>query len=152
MTKYCLEMTEEQARTVIAALDFLIRMRIGQWEELARLTPPPPNGNIADYQAALDKAKDFLLQARDVVMPELQDMHSLDGSFGVYKFPGTERAFNILKAVRSCIAWHNNPKGGYEVIYDRPRAINVMEEMPKCEVVADDNKVVEDGNKNEIQG
>ena len=126
--KYRLEMNEAQARTVIAALDFWMRMRIGQWDELARLTPPPPNGNIADYQAARDKAKDLLLQARDVVMPELQDMHSLDGSFGVYKFPETERA---------CIAWHKNPQGGYEVIYDRPRAINVAEEMPKCEVVED---------------
>lgn len=130
-------MNEKQARTVIAALDFFMQMRIGQWEELARLTPPPPNGNMADYQAARDKAKDLLLQARDVVMSELQDMHSLDGSFGVYKFPGTERAFNVLKAVRSCIAWHKNPQGGYEVIYDRTHAINVSEEMPKCEVVTD---------------
>ena len=35
--KYRLEMNEAQARTVIAALDFWMRMRIGQWDELADL-------------------------------------------------------------------------------------------------------------------
>ena len=136
MTKYKLEMNEKQARTVIAALDFLMRMRIGQWDELADLCIECDYQNDNDFSEYMDKRDEVikrLFQARQIAMPEL----TRGASWGVYKFENTERAFNILKAVRSCIAWHNNPQGGYEVIYDRPRAINVTEEMPRCEVVED---------------
>ena len=136
MTKYKLEMNEKQARTVIAALDFLMRMRIGQWDELADLCIECDYQNDNDFSEYMDKRDEVikrLFQARQIAMPEL----TRGASWGVYKFENTERAFNILKAVRSCIAWHNNPQGGYEVIYDRPKAINVTEEMPTCEVVED---------------
>lgn len=135
MTRYRLEMNEKQARTVIDALDFFMRMRIGQWDELRKLCWV--FGNIAgtqEYETKRDAIDEKLMEARQIAMPEL----TRNASWGVYKFNNTERAFNILKAVRSCIAWHNNPKGGYGVIYDRPLAINVMEEMPKCEVVDDE--------------
>lgn len=140
MTRYRLEMNEKQARTVIAALDFWMRMRIGQWDELADLCIECDYQNDEDFSAYWEAYRDKrdevskrLYQARQIAMPEL----TRNASWGVYEFENTERAFNILKAVRSCIAWHNNPKGRYEVIYDRPRAINVTEEMPTCEVVDD---------------
>lgn len=133
MTRYRLEMNEEQARTVIAALDFWMRMRLGQWRELAELCIDWEPGHIEENCLQRDELEDALSDARKIVMPDLPR----NASWGVYKFENTERAFNILKAVRSCIAWHNNPQGGYEVIYDRPFAINVTEEMPKCEVVED---------------
>lgn len=136
MTKYRLEMNEAQARTVISALDFLMRMRIGQWDELADLCMDCDYQDEDDFSAYRNKRDELskrLFQARQIAMPDCPR----GGSFGVYKFEGTERAFNVLKAVRSCIAWHENPKGGYEVIYDRPHAINVTEEMPRCEVVED---------------
>ena len=144
MTKYRLEMNEKQARTVIDALDFFMRMRIGQWDELRKLCWV--FGNIAgtqEYETKRDAIDEKLMEARQIAMPEL----TRNASWGVYKFENTERAFNILKAVRSCIAWHNNPKGGYGVIYDRPLAINVMEEMPNCEVVDDGtgHKTAHDG-------
>ena len=144
MTKYRLEMNEKQARTVIDALDFFMRMRIGQWDELRKLCWV--FGNIAgtqEYETKRDAIDEKLMEARQIAMPEL----TRNASWGVYKFNNTERAFNILKAVRSCIAWHNNPKGGYGVIYDRPLAINVMEEMPNCEVVDDGtgHKTAHDG-------
>lgn len=134
MTRYRLEMNEEQARTVIAALDFLMRMRIGQWDELRHLCWNFGNtAGTQEYETKRNAIDEKLMEVRQIVMPDLPR----NGSWGVYKFENTERAFNILKAVRSCIAWHKNPKGGYEVIYDRPRAINVPEEMPRCEVVKD---------------
>lgn len=120
MTKYCMTMTEEQARLVIRALDFFSRMRMGQWGELARLTPPPSNGNIADYQAARDTVEDLLLQARDIVMPELRDMRSFYSSYSVHKFDDSRAAWHTLQAIRSCIAWHNNPAGGWTVDFDKP--------------------------------
>ena len=134
MTRYRLEMNEEQARTVIDALYFFMRMRIGQWDELRKLCWVFGNtAGTQEYEIKRDAIDEKLMEARQIAMPEL----TRNASWGVYKFENTERAFNILKAVRSCIAWHNNPKGGYGVIYDRPLAINVMEEMPNCEVVDD---------------
>ena len=136
MTKYRLEMNEEQARTVIAALDLAIRIRLGQWNEIVDQCLECDYDDIDEYLKRKEDAVYILEQAREIVMPELEGK-IMACSYGVYKFDYTERAFNVLKAVRSCIAWHKNPQGGYEVIYDRPRAINVTEEMPKCEVVED---------------
>ena len=133
MAKYQLTMTEKQARTVIAACDFLARIRIGQWKELVDLCLPYDRENIDEWCQKRDDAELLIMSVRDKVMPEL----SYNASYGVYKFEETERAINVLKAVRSAIAWHNKPEGGYEVIYDRPHAHNVAEEMPKCEVVDD---------------
>lgn len=134
MTKYRLEMTEEQARTVIAApLDFWTRMRIGQWRELIELCLPFDREHIDEWCQKRDVAELLIMSVRDKVMPEL----TYNASYGVFRFEDTERAFNVMKEVRSCLAWHKNPKGGYEVIYDRPMAIHVNEVMPKCEVVED---------------
>lgn len=136
MTRYRLEMNEEQARTVIDALDFWMRMRIGQWEELTDLCLEPTPDSfkaIEKYYENRETANEKLFEARRIVMPEL----TKNASWGVYKFPETERAFNVMKAVRSCIAWHKNPNGGYLVIYDKPMAVNVTEPMPKCEAIED---------------
>ena len=131
--KYRLEMSEKQARTVIAALDFWMRMRIGQWKELVELCLPFDREHIDEWCKKRDDAELLIMSVRDSVMPEL----TYNASYGVYRFEETERAFNILKAVRSCIAWHERPEGGYEVIFDRPMPIHVNEEMPVCEAIDD---------------
>ena len=136
MDKYCLTMTEKQARTVIDALDFFMRMRIGQWDELINLCTTYEAGKDTEYLHRREVLSDRLFEARCIAMPEL----TRNASWGVYKFEQTERAFDVLKAVRSAIAWHYKPEGGYEVIYDRPCAINVAEEMPTCEVVEDERQ------------
>lgn len=132
--RYRLEMNEEQARIVIAALDFLMRMRIGQWDELRKLCWVFGNtAGTQEYETKRDAIDERLMEARQIAMPDLPR----GGSWGVYKFPETERAFNVLKAVRSAIAWHKKPDGGITVDFDRPYPVNVAEEMPVCEVVED---------------
>lgn len=132
--KYVLTMTEEQARCVVAALDLSMRIRIGQWNEIVEQCLECDYDNIDDYLRKKEDAVRILEKAREIVMPELQG-RMMACSWGVYKFEQTERAFNILKAVRSAIAWHYNPEGGITVNFDKPRAVNVEEEMPKCEAV-----------------
>ena len=132
MTKYCMTMTEEQARLVIRALDFFSRMRMGQFGELIGLVLPVSGGDIDDYVARRDEVERILLDARDVLMPDLRDMNSLHGSFGVYHFADSTRAFHALQAIRSCIAWHNNPAGGVTVEFNRPPG-----DAPRCEAVDD---------------
>ena len=145
--KYVLTMNEEQARVTMAALDLYMRLRIGQWDELADLCIECDYENEDDffaYREKRDEVRKRLLHARQIAMPEL----TRGSSWGVYKFEKTERAFNVLKAIRSARAWHNNPKGGYECYYDRPMPIHVREEMPSCEVVDDAGQDEANGGAN----
>ena len=41
MTRYCLEMNEEQARITVAALDFAMRVWLGQWREIIECAVKP---------------------------------------------------------------------------------------------------------------
>lgn len=135
MTKYRLEMTEKQARCLVAALDLAIRVRLGQWGEIVEqcLDLEPGKTSIDEYCKKREEAVNLLFEARRVVMPELQGC----ACYGVYSKETTERAFNLLLAVRSCMAWHNEPDGGITVDFDKPLAVNVSETLPKCEAVED---------------
>ncbi len=133
--KYRLEMTEEQAKTLVNSLDLAIRIRMGQWGEIVEQCMKFERKDITEWCKRRDEAEAILLKARDIVMPELADMHSLSGGHGVYANELTERAYNVLLAVRSCISYHKKPEGGYTVNFHKPMAMYVAEEMPKCEVV-----------------
>lgn len=132
MTKYRMTMTEEQARLVIRALDFFSRMRMGQFAELIDLVISVKDGDIDDYRKRRDEASRILLDARNVLMPELQIMHSINSSYSVYKFEDSHAAWRTLQAIRSFIAWHNNPEGGVTVDFYKPSG-----DAPKCEAVDD---------------
>ena len=132
MTKYCMTMTEDQARLVIRALDFFSRMRMGQFAELIDLVLTVEGDDIDDYRKRRNEAARILLEARDVLMPELRDMHSLHGSYSVYMFDDARAAWHTLQAIRSCIAWHNNPAGGWTVDFDKP-----FDDAPTVEAVDD---------------
>ena len=132
MTKYVLTMTEEQARCVVGALDLSMRIRLGQWREIIECCMDYESGKMDEWCKRREEAEEILLQARKIVMPELSGWGH---SYGVYNREGTEREYNVLLAVRSALAWHKHPEGGYTVNFDRPRAIHVNEEMPKCEAV-----------------
>ena len=135
--RYVLTMTEEQARCVVGALDLAIRIKLGQWGQLVEHCMKWDYDKIEECCKRRDDAETILLMARDIVMPELRDMHSLHGSHGVYSGEERERLYNVLLAVRSCLAWHKHPEGGYTVDFREPMAIHVAEEMPKCEAIDD---------------
>ena len=132
MTKYRLEMNEEQARITVAAMDFAMRVWLGQWREIIESCIKYEPDKTSEWCERRDEAEAVLLQARKIVMPELTGWGH---SYGVYNRPETERLYNVLLAVRSAIAYHNKPEGGYTVDFREPMAIHVNEEMPKCEVV-----------------
>ena len=137
MTKYRLEMTEEQARGTVAALDLAMRIRLGQFGEIVEQCMELEPDKTDEWRERREKAEAILLQARDIIMPDLRDMHSLAGGYGVYAKEETERLYNVLLAVRSCLAYHEHPEGGDTVNFREPMAIYINEEMPKCEVVED---------------
>lgn len=132
--KYRLEMNEKQARITVAALDFAMRVWLGQWREIVERCMKYEPDKTSEWCERRDEAETVLLQARKIVMPELTGWGH---SYGVYNFPETERLYNVLLAVRSAIAYNNKPEGGYSVDFREPMSIHVNEEMPKCEVVDD---------------
>jgi hypothetical protein len=134
MTKYRLEMNEKQARVTVAALDFSMRVWLGQWREIIECCMKFEPEKLDEWCERRDEAETVLLQARKIIMPELT---GCGHSYGVYNRPETERLYNVLLAVRSCLAYHEHPEGGYTVNFRKPMAIHVNEEMPKCEVVDD---------------
>lgn len=137
MTRYRLEMNEEQAWVTVAALDLAMRIKLGQFGQIVEQCMEWEPDKTDQWCERREKAEAILLQARDIIMPELRDMHSLAGSHGVYSRPETERLYNVLLAVRSAIAYHNKPEGGYSVDFRKPMSIHINDEMPKCEVVTD---------------
>lgn len=134
MTKYRLEMNEKQAQITIAALDFAMRVWLGQWREIIECCMKYEPDKTSEWCECRDEAAALLLQARKIVMPELTGWGH---SYGVYNRPETERLYNVLLAVRSCLAYYDHPEGGNTVNFREPMAIYVNEEMPKCEVVYD---------------
>lgn len=125
MAEYVLTMTEKQARLIMAALDFYMRMRIGQWREVIDLCLPTKADD--NYKQRKGEAKKTLLDARAIVMPDLPN--DIYATYSVFSFPETRQAYNALLSIRSCIAWHEYPEGGIGVIFDRP-----LGDAPKCEV------------------
>lgn len=132
MTRYRLEMNEEQARVTVAALNLAMRVWLGQWREIVECCMKYEPEKLDEWCERRDEAENVLLQARKIVMPELTGWGNY---YGVYNRPETERLYNVLLAVRSCLAYHDNPAGGTTVNFREPMAIYVNEEMPKCEVV-----------------
>lgn len=110
--RYTLELNEEQASTLQAALEFFARMRIGQWEELPRACL---DINDERYAEKADFMKMHLLSARRICFPELSN--TFGHSYGIGKFEDADRAWEIYTSIRHCVAWAHNPKGGLAVCY-----------------------------------
>lgn len=134
MTKYRLEMNEKQARCVVGALNLAMRITLGQWREIIESCMKYEPDKTAEWCERRDEAEAILMQARKIVMPELTGWGH---SYGVYNRPETERLYNVVLAIRSCLAYHDHPEGGDTVNFRKPMSIYVNEEMPKCEVVDD---------------
>ena len=134
MTRYRLKMNEKQARVTVAALDFAMRVWLGQWREIVERCMKYEPGKLDEWCERREEAEALLLQARKIVMPELTGWGN---HYGVYNRQETERLYNVLLAVRSCLAYHDHPEGGTTVNFREPMSIYVNEEMPKCEVVED---------------
>ena len=138
--RYTLELNEEQASTLQAALEFFARMRIGQWEELPRACL---DINDERYAEKADFMKMHLLSARRICFPELSN--TFGHSYGIGKFEDADRAWEIYTSIRHCVAWAHNPKGGLAVCYDKPFSLR-GNELAKC-TVKDERSRIFDSEK-----
>lgn len=133
---YELNLTEEEATVVLQAMEFFVRIRIGQWRELIELCLPMTNINddrsVEEYLEKQESIEIFLMAARKIVMPELpKDLH---GSYGVYNHKDTTILWEIYQTLRRTRAFHRNPSGGHTVDFDPPLGIS-GEALPSCTVI-----------------
>lgn len=111
MTSVTLTLTEEQADTLLMALDTYSRLKMGQFNAVTDLFP------ARDFDRG--KAAEALRVARQAVMPELDPR----GYYGIRNLEAGEQArvaFDIQQVLRHALAWHRHPAGGIGVCYDDP--------------------------------
>ena len=123
MSKYNLTITEEQARTLISALDLYSRIGMGQFEEVemiyrydSRKSVNYDGEETVEYDG--DKFRELLKECKKLLG------HHSNGSYGIYshQVPDSFRvAWDLKKVIRHRLAWDRRPEGGYTVDFEEPR-------------------------------
>ena len=111
MTSVTLTLTEEQADTLLMALDTYSRLKMGQFNAVSDLFP------ARDFDRG--KAAAALQAARQAVMPELdpRGYHGIESR----EIPDRARiAFDVEQVLRHALSWHRHPEGGITVNFDKP--------------------------------
>lgn len=117
--RYTLEMSAEQARLLVQALDHYSRIGSGQFENVVDVYDH-------DYRMSLHKKEDLrdaLNLAKGVVG------HPANGSHGIHN-PNVNdcfrQAYDIQQVIRNRLAFDRKPEGGIQVDFDEPRQISTV--------------------------
>lgn len=102
---YRLTMTEEQARVIARACEFISRIKMGQFDEIIYecLTHQV---NDADYCERRESAMNLLYDARREIYPEL---HGMGHSYGLGRFRDADIAFNTHILIRHALGYGEPP-------------------------------------------
>lgn len=104
---YHISMSEEQAETVVQALELFWRLRIGQLSELrtiaSKVSSPLAVGRVVK-------------ELKQALFPEINDnaYYAMDFTRDLT----TRRSHDIWSCLRYKIAWSKNPEGGWQTCYD----------------------------------
>lgn len=135
-TKIQMIMTIEQARVMMRAMDFYMRMLMGQFQEIEDLffreEFDPVFERERDQQARGEMSY-YLKQLKKLVYPTLE----YNASWGITGRPCPERAtmmYDVYKAMDHAISWHQNPKGGWTVNFDKPMHWYKSQPLPEIKV------------------
>ena len=123
--RYTLSMDERQAKMLATACEFYARVNMGQWLEVFHSCA---DLRRTDYSEARDAVEQLLLQARQIVWPEL---HGAGHSFGVGKFEHADIVWEIYEVLRNRIAWTEHPEGGIGVSFSKPMSFSGRN-LPIC--------------------
>lgn len=127
--KVVLTLTREQAQMVEDACELYARLRIGQFERIVEMML-----DVCDAENYCER--------RDTAAALLQTVACVIFGRTAYGTPECKedalhyRAWNIYAALRHCLAWHDNPKGGWGVCYDEPYPWG-GEAVPECRVITE---------------
>ena len=116
--KYILTMDRETAQIVRRACEFYSRAVCGQIDEILLEAINVWSEREMDdtYFAIREQLEDSLKRVKALLFPELP----ADAHYGVGHHRNADLAWNTNQVLRHGIAWHDNPKGGYSVDYDKP--------------------------------
>ena len=125
MKTYTLTVNENQARLLSQALELVARVQTGQWHEFIDWLPQQEKVNHHDLREQL---MPIMRQHFANAKPESANW-TIDGwasHYGILSehVEDTARvAWDLQKVIDHCLAWDNNPEGGYTVDFDGPRHV-----------------------------
>lgn len=129
-------MNVEQARAMMRAMDFFMRVLMGQFEEMEHLffaeEFDPVFKRENDHQTRRD-FEEYLWLIKQMVYPTLER----NASWGITGRPCPERAtmiYDMYKTMDHAISWHQNPKGGWTVNFDKPMHWYKEQPLPEVKV------------------
>lgn len=124
--QYTLTLSREQAIIVESACELYARLKIGQFNRITEMMLDIKN--VEDYCFRRDIADGILKTAACVIFGMNQY-----GLPDVTKDIPHNRAWDVYQVLRYTRSWHENPKGGWTVNYDKPMSL-IGEPLPKCEI------------------
>jgi hypothetical protein len=118
--------SEKHAEVMIKALDFYSRILAGQFHELSAI-------GIKDFEGN-DLPKYFF----NIVEHNARGI--FNGAYHGICSPNLSENAKIAYEIRKCldhdISWHNQPKGGYTVNFDKPLKVT-QEKLPEIKIIVD---------------
>lgn len=112
MGHYQLLLSKKQVQVLTEALEFYVRIGIGQFEEVAR----PYTFKVEPEE--MDKARSALEIAKMILTG-----FPANASHGIYSSDISDDyrvAYDIERVIRHYLAWEKNPSGGFGVDYQKP--------------------------------
>lgn len=128
---YTLTMTREQAQVAKDALELYARLKIGQFDRITEMLMDIRD--VKDYCERSTVANDILRVAAGIVLGR-----TAHGWPKCIRDDAHKRAWAMFMTIRSRMAWHDHPEGGWGVSFDKP-FLEIDEPLPKCEVKDDEN-------------
>lgn len=107
------DVSELQAKIMIQALDLYSRLLMGQLDELDYVF----RSYFWSKKYDGNKILDLIDKIREIVFPTLG--RNSYNSIGSDKVPEESKiSYDMLRAIRNCLAWSRNPRGGITVDFD----------------------------------
>ena len=130
--RYILTLTPEQEIIVEQALELFARLHIGQFKTVTEMLLDFRRG-MEDYCLRRDMANDLLNLAAITIFGR--------DTYGQLEIKERSKehecAWLVYTALRHARSWHDHPKGGYTVNFDKP--CSTGEPMPRCKIEKGEN-------------
>jgi hypothetical protein len=127
LTKYILELTEEQAVVAMDACEILSRLHLGQYWIITDKMLSWDDKDYADKKAVANT----VLSGAGMVLNGIRTYSEPKG----HKNETCNRAWCIYEAIRYAKSWHEHPEGGYGVNFDPPiNTLTAGEPLPTCQI------------------
>ena len=129
--KVSIEVSEEQAKLILKALDFYGRIQLGQLEELLSFSSPIRDRliskDLTESRFLLDKIK------KDIFGLESNSFFSIMNKNEV---PEEARlGYDMIQVLRNKIAYANKPEGGITVDFDSPMQTSLDNNLIKVDIL-----------------